>query len=480
MNTPRLRNLALLLVVTLVVGGMLACDIGGETAKPTITITAPTSDAQFEEGEEVNVLSSANDAKGIVRVELYVDTVLYRTDSSPNPDGEKSLAMVQTWTATDPGRHTLSVTAYNVDGAASDPWAVTIVVVEAGGGVTPPTPTTSTAPPPAATNTPPPPPPPTPTEATGPSDAPSITYFRANGAEGSITVDAGTTVTLSWEWERVEEGFLDPGNMPMACPSMPCTYDVAPDATTTYTLRAVNSLGTIEAHVTVQIAEEEPLPDLVLDGLSVAPRPPVIEGASVEVNVDVINLGDAPSGPYTVVWRYGAAGPDYCQWDKTSLPPMNGGTLHCTVEMYESFNTVAEVDWEGNVDESDEDNNRMELYVEVVTEPLPDLYISEIRLDPASPQQGSPVHVGCRIHNGGTVDASGFKVIWRSAGPTVGCEWDGVSLASGAARWQQCEYTYSGWNPNYTTTCIVDADGEVDEIDEDNNELIHMVNVRPD
>ena len=173
MNTPRLRNLVLLLVVSLVVGGMLACDIRGGPSKPTIAITAPTSDSQFEEGEEVNVLSSASDAKGVTRVELYVDGALYRTDSSPSPEGEKSLAMVQTWTATDPGRHTLSVTAYNVDGEASDAWAVTIEVAEADGGVTPPTPTTSTAPPPAATNTPPPPPPATPTEATGPPDAPS-------------------------------------------------------------------------------------------------------------------------------------------------------------------------------------------------------------------------------------------------------------------------------------------------------------------
>jgi len=410
MSTPRLRNLALLLVVTLVVSSMLACSIGGEPAKPTITITAPTSDAQFEEGEEVNILSSANDAKGIVRVELYVDTVLYRTDSSPSPEGEKSLAMVQAWAATDPGMHTLSVTAYNVDGAVSDPWAVTIEVVEEGGDVTPPTPTTSTAPPPAATNTPPPPPP----EATATTPPPTET--------------------------------------------VPPPPEDTPEPTST---------------------SEPELPDLVLEQLYVIPPNPAA-GASVEVSIDVANNGQATSGPYTVVWRYGSAGPDYCEWNQGPLPPANGGTLHCTVEMYESFTTVAEVDWEGNVDESDEDNNRMTLHVDVVTEPLAELYISEIRVQPTSPQQGTPAIVGCRIHNGGTVDASGFKVIWRAAGPTVGCEWAGLTLAAGAARWEQCNFTYSGWNPNYTTTCIVDVDGAVDEIDEDNNELILMVNVRPD
>jgi subtilase family serine protease len=148
--------------------------------------------------------------------------------------------------------------------------------------------------------------------------------------------------------------------------------------------------------------------------------------------------------------------------------------------MFESFTTVAEVDWEGNIDESDEDNNRMTLHVDVVTEPLAELYISEIRVQPTSPQQGTAAIVGCRIHNGGTVDASGFKLIWYAAGPTIGCTWDGLTLAAGAARWEQCNFTYSGSNPNYTTTCIVDVDGAVDEIDEDNNELILMVNVRPD
>jgi subtilase family serine protease len=406
MSITRLRRLALLLIIALLAGSILACEIGGAPAKPTITITAPTSDAQFEEGEEVNVLSSANDAKGITRVELYVDGELYRTDTSPSPDGEKSLAMVQTWTATDPGPHTLRVIAYNVDGTESDPWAVTIEVVEVGGVVTPPSPTTAAGPPPAATATTPPPPPEA-TATTPPPPEPTATE-------------------------------APPTNTP-----------------------------------------EPELPDLVLLQLYVNPPNPAA-GDSVEVSIDVANDGYAPSGSYTVVWRYGSAGPDYCEWNQGPLPPASGGTLHCTVEMYESYTTVAEVDWEGNVDESDEDNNRLTLHVDVVTAPLADLYISEFRAVPASPQQGSPAMVGCRIHNGGTVDAVGFKLIWRSAGPTIGCEWDGLTLAAGASRWEQCEYTYSGWNPNYTTTCVIDVDGEVDEIQEDNNELVHMLNVRPD
>ena len=255
MNTTRLRSLALILIVLLLASTMLACDSGGGPSKPTIgTITAPTSGAEFQVGEVVNVLSSASDPRGVTRVELSVDGGLYRTDSSLGARGEKSLAMAQTWTATDPGMHTLSVIAYNVDGVASDPSAVTIEVVEAGGAVTPPTPTS-------------------------------------------------------------------PG--------------------------------------------------------------------------------------------------------------------------------------------------------------APDLYISDIRLEPESPQMGSPVHAGVRIHNGGTVDSGPFRVIWRAAGAMIGCEWEVTNLAPGAAQWQECEYTYHGWNDNYTTTGVVDVDRDVDELDEDNNEYSEMVDVRP-
>lgn len=397
-------KLALVMIVVLMLGSILACDIGGAPAKPTVSITAPSSDAQVELGE-VNVLISASDPKGITRVELSVDGNIYRTDANPDPEGQPSWALVQTWTATDPGMHTLSVTAYNVDGEASAPWAVTVEVVEE----VLPTPTT---PPEVPTATSPPPPPPTNTP---------------------------------------------PPAEPTDTPPPEATDTPEPEPTDT----------------------PVPLPDLFIDGLRVTPPDPAW-GGSVVVSVDVANMGDAPSGPYSVLWRYGIGDFDVCEWNQPSLPPMNGGTLSCPVdEIYGSYNTVATVDWREEVDESNEDNNSMERRVDVG--PFePDLYISEIRLDPPSPQQGSPAMVGIRISNGGGTDAGPFRALWRSAGPTVGCEWDVASLAAGASGWQQCEYTYSGWNPNYTTTGIVDVDEEVDEADEDNNELVLMVNVRPD
>jgi hypothetical protein len=267
MISTRVTYLALVFVVLLLAGGVLACDVdmgGGAPAKPTIVMTAPTSGAQFQVGEEVDIISSASDPKGVSRVELYVDGQLNRTDPSPDPTGSTEVSMFQTWLAGDPGSHTLSVIAVNVEGEESDSWAVTITVVgEAAGPSASPTlegglPVTVTAtvepPPPADTPTLPPPtptsPPPT---ATVDPNAPIIKYFRANGEDETYTAIPGETVVLTWEWERVDAGYLDPGNVAMVCPTMPCSFIVVPEGTTTYTLRAINSSATTRASVTVEV-----------------------------------------------------------------------------------------------------------------------------------------------------------------------------------------------------------------------------------
>jgi hypothetical protein len=266
MRSSRLCYLGLLFVVLLLVGTTLACEIPGTTSapsKPTITITAPTSGSEFQAGEQVSLLSSASDAKGVMRVELYVDGLLYSTDSSPDQRGGVPVAVYQFWLAEVPGTHTLSVIAVNVDGQQSDPWVMTVRVV----GDTPGpslSPTTEGGAPPVptatytvtATETVPPPPPtatlPPPTPTLNP-DAPLIKYFRANGQDDSYTAVPGEKVVLSWEWERVGAGYLDPGNVALACPAMPCNFDVIPEGTTTYTLRAKNPTATTEKSVTVKV-----------------------------------------------------------------------------------------------------------------------------------------------------------------------------------------------------------------------------------
>ena len=90
----------------------------------------------------------------------------------------------------------------------------------------------------------------------------------------------------------------------------------------------------------------------------------------------------------------------------------------------------------------------------------PDLYISEMSLDPASPRQGESVSVRVGVYNGGNAAAGAFKVEWWAASAAKGCDWDLTSLAAKGGRILTCTYTYGGWS-TYTVRAIADSGGAV-------------------
>ncbi len=141
MHTRWIRTLAPVLLGALL--GTLACDVAslvggaGGGSKPTVVIQSPANGAQFREGEEIAVQSTARDASGITRVELSVDGAAVRTDTPPVPQGQVAFTLLQKWKAL-PGSHTLSVRAFNASGTGSDPALISITVV-AGAGTTPTT-----------------------------------------------------------------------------------------------------------------------------------------------------------------------------------------------------------------------------------------------------------------------------------------------------------------------------------------------------
>jgi hypothetical protein len=130
MFTRFLRAMAPWLLLGMV--SMLACDlstIGLSTpTKPQVTIQVPAANAEFREGDEVAVQSTATDAKGIVRVELAVDGASVQTSVPPIPQGQTAFTVIQRWQAS-AGSHTISVRAYNESGLASEPVLVTVNVV---------------------------------------------------------------------------------------------------------------------------------------------------------------------------------------------------------------------------------------------------------------------------------------------------------------------------------------------------------------
>lgn len=72
-------------------------------------------------GQEFLIQSTATDTVGVTRVDLYVDSVLQRSDTTPEPEGRTSYALLQSWIPQTEGRKIISVIAYRSDGTASEP-----------------------------------------------------------------------------------------------------------------------------------------------------------------------------------------------------------------------------------------------------------------------------------------------------------------------------------------------------------------------
>jgi hypothetical protein len=143
----RSRRIVAIAVLSLLVAGILACELPGLRGgpKPTAVILSPASGTQVKAGETVAIQSSATDVKGVTRVELWVDGSLVRSDD--NPQQQPAFSVIQEWTAAILGSHSVTVKAYNAAGQVSDPATVTVNVVEDGTAAVPTTPAGVTLPP---------------------------------------------------------------------------------------------------------------------------------------------------------------------------------------------------------------------------------------------------------------------------------------------------------------------------------------------
>ncbi len=122
------RNLQRMVVaVVFLMLAVLACGptTGGDA--PSITITSPASGTAVMVGEEVQIVSTAAADAGVVRVELLINGQLARSDTPPggNPT---TFSVAQPWTPALEGEVTVSVVAYDTEGAASDPAMITLRV----------------------------------------------------------------------------------------------------------------------------------------------------------------------------------------------------------------------------------------------------------------------------------------------------------------------------------------------------------------
>jgi len=94
--------------------------------KPHVVITSPDDGIKVMEGTTEYIAPFSTDPTGLQHVDLIVDGKI--EDSEKVPDAGHSITLSQKWepSAVGPGKHTVSVVAYNVNNVASDPASITI------------------------------------------------------------------------------------------------------------------------------------------------------------------------------------------------------------------------------------------------------------------------------------------------------------------------------------------------------------------
>ena len=159
------RLLAGIMMGMLLVSTMVSCSLPrlARNEAPSVTISAPASGARFALGEESAVQVQATDDRGVVRVELWLNGALVRTESSPDPDGQTPFLVMHGWVPAAAGSYVWSAKAYDADEqmGESDPVVVDVQPQEEPPADQQPTSTPAGAPPkdtpPTQTPTPVPP-----------------------------------------------------------------------------------------------------------------------------------------------------------------------------------------------------------------------------------------------------------------------------------------------------------------------------------
>jgi formylglycine-generating enzyme required for sulfatase activity len=155
-----------------------------ETSLPTIELISPPSGARVAQGEELEIESRGEDARGVDRIELWVDDNIYRVDDA---GAQPTFHVIQRWRADAPGEHKIRVQAINVDARTSQP-AVVLVEVTAQ-DLPPETPTPTLLPAATETSTPAP----TATGAPSPTDTPAPSAPTPTIAETATLTPTSTS-----------------------------------------------------------------------------------------------------------------------------------------------------------------------------------------------------------------------------------------------------------------------------------------------
>lgn len=154
--------------------------------RPTIELLSPPSGVRIVLGDELEIETKSADARGLGRIELWVDGQLYRVDEVK---GAPSFLIIQRWQSDTPGEHKLMVQAINMDNLTSVPIEFTVEVLDP--ALFTPTPTATATQVPTPTETP------TATETPTHTPEPTATPLATATPLPTATETAAPTATLA-------------------------------------------------------------------------------------------------------------------------------------------------------------------------------------------------------------------------------------------------------------------------------------------
>ncbi|QEU96748.1 APHP domain-containing protein [Streptomyces kanamyceticus] len=214
-----------------------------------------------------------------------------------------------------------------------------------------------------------------------------------------------------------------------------------------------------------------PNPDLTVPQLSWEPAAPS-ESDRIKVNATVRNTGSAGSGATTVDVSLGgtvagSAAVGALGSGESATVPVDIGK-----RAQGSYTVSAVVDPRDTIAEQDNENNSRtaDTKLTVGQSPGPDLEVTGITSNPASPAVGANVTFAVRVHNRGTSAVSAGSVTRLTVGDKT-LNGTAPAIAAGESAMVSLSGSWTATSGGATLTATADATGVVTETNEDNNVL---------